>query len=144
MKKLKFVMISCLLMIGLSAQAEKKQMLIINGQTVEKVATRITFEGDNVVVTFGDQTNQTVDMEQVKLSFTPVSTAIGTIKKQVEDVLDINGLEPGTEIDIFDAQGKKVMTTRADEARAILNTRNLKGGVYLMKANRQSVKFIKR
>lgn len=119
-------------------------MLIINGQTVEKVATRISFEGDNVVVTFGDQTNQTVDMEQVKLSFTPVSTAIGTIKKQVEDVLDINGLEPGTEIDIFDAQGKKVMTTRADEARAILNTSNLKGGVYLMKANRQSVKFIKR
>ena len=143
MKKLTLIATLSLLM-GLSVQAEKKQTLTINGQTVEKVATRITFEGDNVIITFGDQTTQTADMEQVKLSFAPVSTAIGTIKEHVTDVLDINGLEPGTTVDIYDAQGKKVMTTRADEARTILNTHSLKGGIYLLKANRQVVKFVKR
>lgn len=143
MKKLSLIAIACLLM-GLSAQAEKKQTLTINGQTIEKVATRITIEGDNVIVTFGDQTTQTADMEQVKLSFTPVSTAIGIIKEHVADVLNINGLEPGTEVEIYDAQGKKVMTALADDVRAILNTRSLKGGIYLLKANRQVVKFIKR
>lgn len=143
MKKLSLIAIACLLM-GLSAQAEKKQTLTINGQTIEKVATRITIEGDNVIVTFGDQTTQTADMEQVKLSFAPVSTAIGIIKEHVADVLNINGLEPGTEVEIYDAQGKKVMTALADDVRAILNTRSLKGGIYLLKANRQVVKFIKR
>lgn len=143
MKKLTLITVLCLLM-GLSVQAEKKQTLTINGQKVEKVATRITFDGDNAVITFGDQTSQTADMEQVKISFSAVPTAIGTIKEQVADVLNINGLEPGTTIEIYDAQGKKVITTRAEEARAILNTRSLKGGIYLLKANRQVVKFIKR
>jgi hypothetical protein len=59
-------------------------------------------------------------------------------------LLDINGIEPGTTIEIYDAQGKKVITARADEARTILNTHSLKGGIYLLKANRQVVKFVKR
>lgn len=144
MKKLTLLAVTCLLTLCISIQAEKKQTLTINGQTVEKVATRITFEGDNVVITFGDKTTQTADMEQVKLSFAPATTAIGTIKDYVTDELNINGLEPGTKIEIYDAQGKKIMTARADEARAILSTCSLSNGIYLLKANRQVVKFIKR
>jgi hypothetical protein len=143
MKKLTLIATLCLLMI-LSVQAEKKQTLTINGQTIEKIATRITFDGDNVVITFGDQTSQIADMEQVRLSFSALPTTIGTIKEHVADLLDINGIELGTTIEIYDAQGKKVITARADEARTILNTHSLKGGIYLLKANRQVVKFVKR
>ena len=126
-------------------QAEKKQTLTINGEKVEKLLTRITFEGDNAVLTFGDNTTQTADMEAVILSFSVDDlTAIGTIKGNVGNKLSIDGLEPDTEVEIYDAQGKKLLTAHIDETRAILNTRSLKNGVYLLKANRQVVKFIKR
>ena len=51
MKKLTLIATLCLLMI-LSVQAEKKQTLTINGQTIEKIATRITFDGDVVLFIF--------------------------------------------------------------------------------------------
>jgi hypothetical protein len=145
MKKLILVALTFLFAVGFTANAENKQTLTINGQVVEKLVTKITFDGDNVVLTFGDQSTQTADMSTVKLSFAvDGSTAIGTIKKEVENVLDINGLEPGTEVTIYDAQGKKMMSMRASEVRSVLNTSTLNSGVYLMKAGRQVVKFVKR
>ena len=131
-------MTSCLLCLAVWAMADDVQTV-----DASKVAS-VSFSGDNVVITFGDQTSQIADMEQVRLSFSALPTTIGTIKEHVVDVLDINGIEPGTTIEIYDAQGKKVITARADEARTILNTHSLKGGIYLMKANRQVVKFVKR
>ena len=131
-------MTSCLLCLSVWVMADDVQTV-----DASKVAS-VSFSGDNVVITFGDQTSQIADMEQVRLSFSALPTTIGTIKEHVVDVLDINGIEPGTTIEIYDAQGKKVITARADEARTILNTHSLKGGIYLMKANRQVVKFVKR
>jgi len=119
--------------------------LVINGEKVEKVVARITFEGDNVVLTFSDQTAQTADMENVKLSFTPEDlTAIGTIRNAVNKTFSIEGLEPGTEITVYNADGKQVLTTHASEDLTILKMTSLKKGVYLMKAGKQVVKFIKR
>lgn len=136
---------ACLLLLGLSARADSKQVLTINGETVEKVVTRITFSGDNVVLTFGDQTTQTVDMEMVTLTISlDGTTDIGTVKEQVGDVLDIDGLEPGTEVVIYNAQGRKMLSARASDVRAILQTHALKSGVYVLKAGNQIVKFIKR
>jgi 3-dehydroquinate synthase class II len=119
--------------------------LVINGEKVEKVVARITFEGDNVVLTFSDQTVQTADMENVVLSFTPEDlTAIGTIKNAVNKTFSIEGLEPGTEIIIYNTDGKQVLTARASEDLTTLKMSSLKKGVYLMKAGKQVVKFIKR
>ena len=145
MKKLIYFTLTLLFAFALTVNADNKQTLTINGQVVEKLVTKITFDGDNVVLTFGDQSTQTADMSIVKLSFTvDGTTSIGTIKKEVENVLDINGLEPGTEVIIYDAQGKKMMSVQASEVHAVLNTSTLKHGIYLMKAGRQVVKFVKR
>ena len=145
MKKLKLFTMACLLSVAFAAQAGNVQTLVINGEKVEKVVARITFEGDNVVLTFSDQTAQTADMENVKLSFTPEDlTAIGTIRNAVNKTFSIEGLEPGTEILIYNADGKRVLTTHASEDLTILKMTSLKKGVYLMKAGKQVVKFIKR
>lgn len=145
MKKLKLFTMACLLTVAFSAQAKNVQTLIINGKKVEKVVARITFEGDNAVLTFSDQTVQTADMGSVKLSFTPEDlTAIGTVRNAVNKTFSIEGLEPGTEIIIYNADGKQVLTARASEALTILKMTSLKKGVYLMKAGKQVVKFIKR
>ena len=144
MKKLKLFIMTCLLTVAFTAQAQKVQTLVINGEKVEKVVARITFEGDNVVLTFSDQTVQTADMENVVLSFTPEDlTAIGTIKNAVNKTFSIEGLEPGTEIIIYNTDGKQVLTARASEDLTTLKMSSLKKGVYLMKAGKQVVKFIK-
>lgn len=145
MKKLKLFTVTCLLTVALTAQAKKVQTLVINGEKVEKVVARITFEGDNAVLTFSDQSVLTTDMENVVLSFTPEDlTAIGTIKNAVNKEFSIEGLEPGTEIIIYNADGKQVLTARASEDFTTLKMSSLKKGVYLMKAGKQVVKFIKR
>ena len=116
MKKLKLFTMACLLSVAFTAQAGNVQTLVINGEKVEKVVARITFEGDNVVLTFSDQTAQTADMENVKLSFTPEDlTAIGTIRNAVNKTFSIEGLEPGTEIIIYTTDGEQVFTIRATE-----------------------------
>ena len=84
-------------------------------------------------------------MENVVLSFTPEDlTAIGTIKNAVNKTFSIEGLEPGTEIIIYNTDGKQVLTARASEDLTTLKMSSLKKGVYLMKAGKQVVKFIKR
>ena len=145
MKKLKLILLTCLLICGLSVQAEKKQTLTINGEKVEKLVTRITFEGDNLVLHFSDQSTQTADMESVVLSFAVEDlTSISYIREQVKNTLSIEGLEPGTEVLIYNAEGKKMLSVQASEVQTILKTKSLKKGVYLMKAGNQVVKFIKR
>jgi methionine-rich copper-binding protein CopC len=145
MKKLKLIIMLCLLTFVMSAQAGNVQTLTINGEKVEKLVTRITFEGDEAVLTFSDQTMQKSDMESVKLSFTPEDlTAIGFIKNAVNKSFSIEGLEPGTEILIYNAEGKLVIKGCASENLTVLKTASLKKGVYLMKAGRQVVKFVKR
>ena len=145
MKRLRLIAIACLLTMGLSMQAQNVQTLTINGEKVEKLVARITFEGDNVVLTFTDQTTQTADMTSVILSFTPQDlTAIGTIQRPVEKTLSIDGLEPGTEVIVYNTEGKEMLSARASEVQTILKTKSLKKGIYLMKAGNQVVKFIKR
>lgn len=145
MKKILTLLIVALMGVGATALAESKQTLTINGETVSKVVARITFDGDNVVLTFSDATTQTADMGSVVLTFSvDASTAIYSMKSIVEDNLDIDGLEPDTQVVIYNAEGKKMLAARADHARAILQTHSLPGGVYMLKAGNQVIKFVKR
>ena len=146
MRKLIGIVVASLLLLALPVLADSKQQLTINGQTVEKTVARITFDGDNVLLLFDDNTSQTADMNTVVLTFdySTISTGIHCLKSPVNDVLDIDGLVPGTTVTVYNAQGKTVASCRAEQARMLLQTSQLKSGVYLLKADRQVVKFIKR
>ena len=145
MRKILALTAACLLLSVSAALAGVGQQLTINGQTVEKSVTRITFDGDNVVLHFIGGDSQTADMESVILGFEySPTTAIHTLRGTVGNSLSLEGLEPGTEVSIYDAQGKLVTTTTASEAKAVLSTSTLKKGVYMLKAGPQAVKFIKR
>ena len=84
MKQLKLIVVACFLIVALSAQAEGGQVVTINGKTVEKVVTRITFEGDNVVLTYTDETTETVDMSHVSIVFT-VTDAVKALSNEPEN-----------------------------------------------------------
>lgn len=144
MRKRSFFLTVLLLSFFAILEGQASQVLVINGEVVEKVVTKLTFDGDNVTLTFADSTTQTADMDAVSMQFTDV-LAIRDImafqlKKTIDNQIDLSGLTPGTEVFIFDAAGKQVIRSKA----SLINVRSLKSGIYVLKAGNQIVKFVKR
>lgn len=110
-----------LLTTALSAQADSKQVLTVNGETVEKVVERITFDSDDkVVLTYTDQTTEAFDMEQVSIAFS-VETAIEALAGEPADA----------PIVYFDMSGRQLKEAPRQ-------------GSYLMKKGNTVVKLIKK
>lgn len=126
-------------------KAGTTQTLIINGEVVEKVVTKITFEGDLAVLTFADETVISEDMGNVIMRFTSSPTSIQNVEtfqlnKAVGDNLEINGLVEGTQVQVVDATGKQIIVTYDSK----INISSLKPGMYILKAGNQIVKFAKK
>lgn len=145
MKKLLLLFSAIMLMFVSPAKAGTTQILIINGEVVEKVVTKITFEGDLAVLTFADETFISEDMGNVVMQFTASPTSIKNVEafqlnKAVGDNLEINGLVEGTQVQVFDATGKQVIVTND----TTINVSSLKPGMYILKAGNQIIKFAKK
>lgn len=69
-------------MLSTAVFAGSKQTVKIDGQVIEKTVSEITFDGDNVVLQYADNTSDQADMSLVALSFTYQTTGIS----QVEDI----------------------------------------------------------
>jgi hypothetical protein len=144
MKKLLLFFSAVMLMFAAPAKAATTQTLVINGEVVEKVVTKITFEGDLAVLTFSDTSVITEDMSNIILRFSDSPSSIQDINafqlnNVVEGSLDIEGLAEGTQIQIFDASGKQVIITCDSK----INVSSLNPGMYILKAGNQIVKFVK-
>ena len=145
MKKLLLLFSAIMLMFVSPAKAGTTQTLIINGEVVEKVVTKITFEGDLAVLTFADETVISEDMGNVIMRFTSSPTSIQNVEtfqlnKAVGDNLEINGLVEGIQVQVVDATGKQIIVTYDSK----INISSLKPGMYILKAGNQIVKFAKK
>ena len=145
MKKLLLLFSAIMLMLVSPVKAGTTQTLIINGEVVEKVVTKITFEGDLAVLTFADETFISEDMGNVIMQFTASPTSIKNVEafklnKAVGDNLEINGLVEGTQFQVFDASGKQVIVTYD----STINVSSLMPGMYILKAGNQIIKFAKK
>ena len=69
-------------MLSTAVFAGSKQTVKIDGLLIEKTVSEITFDGDNVVLQYADNTSGIGDMSLVTLSFTYQTTGIS----QVEDI----------------------------------------------------------
>lgn len=69
-------------MLSTAVFAGSKQTVKIDGQLIEKTVSEITFDGDNVVLQYADNTSDQADMSLVTLSFAYQTTGIS----QVEDI----------------------------------------------------------
>lgn len=69
-------------MLSTAVFAGSKQTVKIDGQLIEKTVSEITFDGDNIVLQYADNTSDQADMSLVTLSFTYQTTGIS----QVEDI----------------------------------------------------------
>lgn len=120
----------CLLITGLSVQADNKQTLTINGRTVDQKVKNIAFDGDKVVLLFTDGTSTTEDMSQVTLDIEWITTTA------IEKV----GQEPEfAEGSVYDLQGRRMESSIFNSQSSIQ-----KKGIYLMRQNGKTVKVLKK
>lgn len=83
-----------LLTLSTPAQADNKQVVTVGQQQLTETVTRLTFDGDQVVLHLANGTTQTVDMEDVVITFTVVDAlkALGTEPKDAPlAYFDLNG-----------------------------------------------------
>lgn len=120
----------------------------VNGVQVERVLSKITFLGDNIVLHFNDgNTEQTEDLEAVSITL-PTTTGIDKLRtfvsKQLQgDNLTLKGVGRGERIAIYDAGGRLQMQTTASDSDMSLSLAGLKTGVYIVKAGNNIIKFQK-
>lgn len=101
-----------------AAMADNEQTVTIGGSQVSKTVKEITFDGDNVTLSYADGTDETLDMSLVKLSFAYSTTGISNIetsnKVLAGKVFNLNGQLVGTSTQnlnkgIYIVNGKKVI-----------------------------------
>lgn len=126
------------------------KIVTINGVEVTKDAASITLSGDNAILRYTDGTTFTTDMSGLLVTFDDKTKAQNTpadyylINTIVENELDINGMELCAEISIIATNGKIMLRQQADGTTAKINVSQLPTGVYLLKVNNQSIKFVKK
>lgn len=143
MKTIRMIAIAMFAMCALALNAQKGCVVTINGDKLESQVVKITFTGELAVLHFADGNSMTTDMTELVIDFTASQeTAIQVLKTPVGNQLLIEGLAVGTPVTIYDAQGKVVLRTQTSATS--LPVQSLRSGVYLLKANNQIVKFVKR
>ena len=105
-------------MLSTAVFAGNKQSVTIDGQVIEKTISEITFDGDNVVLHYADNTSTTEDMSRVTLSFSYTTTGISQvegIKKALQGkVYNLQGQCVGSSLQglskgVYIINGKKVI-----------------------------------
>lgn len=103
-------------MLSTAVFADSKQTVKIDGQVIEKTISEITFDGDNVVLHYADNSSATEDMSLVTLSFsysttTGISQVEGIVQGKVYNLQgqcvgsSLQGLSKG----VYIINGKKVI-----------------------------------
>ena len=105
-------------MLSTAVFAGNKQTVTIEGQVIEKTISEITFDGDNVVLHYADNTSDQADMSLVTLSFSYTTTGISQvegIKKALQGkVYNLQGQCVGSSLQglskgVYIINGKKVI-----------------------------------
>ena len=134
----------------LAALLHAEGVLKINGTPVEKTLVRIQASENNILVLFDDNTVAMYPMNSAVIDFTE-GTGIATLNKTqffvsktvVSDQLHVEGLETGNILAIYNASGQLVSKAKAEAASHIFNVSGLAHGVYILRVNNNSIKFIK-
>lgn len=105
-------------MLSTAVFAGNKQTVKIEGQVIEKTISEITFDGDNVVLHYADNSSDQADMSLVTLSFSYTTTGISQvegIKKALQGkVYNLQGQCVGSSLQglskgVYIINGKKVI-----------------------------------
>ena len=138
-----------LLLFATSAFADTSQTITINGEIVEQVATKLTFNGDKVIITYASgDTSGEIDMESVIIKFSESTgiDAIGTYQYNgiVDGVINVGNIADGTPIVVYNTSGSVVASVKSAGSNTQIDINGQSSGIYILKAGNQVVKFMKR
>ncbi len=139
-----------MLMTGSAAYVYATAILTVNGTVVEKTPTHITFDGDNVIVHYGDNSTSSHDMSDIAFMFDN-STDLSELQAFTFNgaiaggMLEVGGVNAGTTVNVYSVAGQLAASGVADtDGNASLDVSNLEAGVYVLQAGNNIVKFVKR
>ena len=97
---MKRTILSCLLLAwaALYVHADSKETVQVNGNVVNKFATRMTFSGDDVTLTFEDGTSQTELLTSVNIGFNYVAVFNGNNYDNLKTIKTFGGKVVGVEV----------------------------------------------
>lgn len=147
MKK-KLTLLASLLIAASSVTAFAAAVFTVNGQKVEKAVVHLTFEGDKVLLNYEDNSSTSHEFEHLAIKFDG-SSAIANVNFSQLSVtvgtsLEVNGVEPGTELRVYDVNGRLVAQQVATDSNAVVDLSANPSGVYILSAGTEIVKFVKR
>lgn len=128
--------------------ASSAQLMSVNLSDVKSIG----FADGNMVVTLADETTKTVGLTTTTvLQFEGEATAIAPVVggtdgldvKYAGGFVSATGLAALADAAVYNVSGQKVMNLRAWDGSPI-STAELGCGVYILKVNNKSVKFVKR
>ena len=108
-------------MLSTAVLADSKQTVKIDGQVIEKTISEITFDGDNVVLQYSDNTSDQADMSLVSLSFS-YSTTTG--------ISQVEGIKKALQGKVYNLQGQCVGSS----------LQGLSKGVYIINGKKVIIK----
>lgn len=110
-------------MLSTAVFANSKQTVKIDGQVIEKTISEITFDGDNVVLHYADNTSATEDMSLVTLSFSYTTTGTTGISQ-------VEGIKKALQGKVYNLQGQYVGSS----------LQGLSKGVYIINGKKVIIK----
>ncbi len=144
MKKVILTLIGLISMTSAAYAAGPK--LTVNGKEVEKFVTKITFEGDNAILHFGNE-SEAYDMNSVVLTFSALSGIDEIISYSFNGIInnhiELGGIPTGTIVDIYDTTGKLRISEKIDSNPKQIDISSLNNGIYMLKAGKNCIKFKK-
>ena len=131
-----------------SDTSSSKQLMSVNLSDVKSIG----FADGNMVVTLADETTKTLGLTTTTvLQFEGDVTAIAPVVggadgievKYVGGLVSATGLAEPADAAVYNVSGQKVLNIRAWDGSPV-STAELGCGVYILKVNNKSIKFVKR
>lgn len=141
--------LTALLLMAAAFVANAGNEVLINGNKADKDAAKIEFDGDKAIVAFTDGSTFNYDMEEVEIVFTKTSTPLNKggflqLNNVVDDEMQISGLTGGENLQICNTLGEVLLSKKAESENVTLDLKTIAKGVYLLKIDNQSIKFVKK
>jgi len=126
----------------------------VNGEIIEKAPVQMTldnYQPGYLKVQFSDGSMVSYNMNLIEFYPNETSSIKETtkdggffhIKGRVRDVLQLEGITPGAEINIYSAGGMQEIRSKSSGEKMTVDVSRLNQGVYILRVGHQSVKFIK-
>jgi len=160
MKKKLFL--TLLAMVGIamqvSAQWEKERSVTTvvlwaeDGTSAEyKCSDRpvVRHDGNELVLTVNGTELRISDTQSANFIVKEDLTGVKQVEKKgsvevSQERISLADLKPGTEVMVYDTNGRQLLTAKAGEGQAQVNIGNLPHGIYVVKAGGINFKFLKR